>query len=269
MTNKIITLTTDFETRDGYVGAMKGRILSICPKAQIHDLTHDIPPQDLLAAKLALQRSLREFNKPAVHIAVIDPGVGSSRKALAAETEAGFLVGPDNGIFSGVLEEFPPNRIFQLQEEGPCWKKHSSFDGLHLFSPVGAYLAQGGGIEEIGHPLDEWLRLDQEKAQPSPSGWMGKVLGFDRFGNALTNLPGRQAGPGARLKIRDRVLKGVAHFEEAKSLEPAAFLQNSDGMLEICVWQGSALEKLKLQAGDDVMLVEDPEPSISPAATKA
>ena len=80
---------------------------------------------------------------------------------------------------------------------------------------------------------------------------------------------GRRVGLGARLKIRDRVLKGVAHFEEAKSLEPVAFLQNSDGMLEICVWQGSALEKLKLQSGDEVMLVEDPEPRISPAATKA
>ena len=111
----------------------------------------------------------------------------------------------------------------------------------------------------MGYPLDEWILLDQEKAQPRPSGWKGKVLGFDRFGNALTNLPGRRAGPGAHVQIRDMVLKGVAHFKEAKSLEPAAFLQNSDGMLEICVWQGSALEKLKLQTGDKIILVEDPE----------
>ena len=141
MTASIITLTTDFGTRDGYVGAMKGRILSIYPEAQILDLTHDMPPQDLHTTKSVLSRSLREFTLPAVHIAVVDPGVGSGRQALAAETRIGYLVGPDNGIFSGILEAYPPSQIFRIAEEGLCWKKHASFDGLHLFSPVGAFLA--------------------------------------------------------------------------------------------------------------------------------
>ena len=136
MTSSIITLTTDFGTRDGYVGAMKGRILSIFPEAQILDLTHDLPPQDLHTTKSVLSRSLTEFTLPAVHIAVVDPGVGSDRQALAAKTRIGYLVGPDNGIFSGILEAYPPSQIFRIAEEGPCWKKHASFDGLHLFSPI-------------------------------------------------------------------------------------------------------------------------------------
>ena len=160
MTASIITLTTDFGTRDGYVGAMKGRILSIYPEAQILDLTHDLPPQDLHTTKSVLSRSLREFTLPAVHIAVVDPGVGSGRRALAAETRIGYLVGPDNGIFSGILEAHPPSQIFRIAEEGPCWKKHASFDGLHLFSPVGAFLAQTGKIKALGQPLDAWVRLE-------------------------------------------------------------------------------------------------------------
>ena len=114
MTSSIITLTTDFGTRDGYVGAMKGRILSIFPEAQILDLTHNLPPQDLRTTKSVLSRSLREFTLPAVHIAVVDPGVGSGRVALAAKTQIGYLVGPDNGIFSGILEAYPPYELLHL-----------------------------------------------------------------------------------------------------------------------------------------------------------
>ena len=255
MTSSIITLTTDFGTRDGYVGAMKGRILSIYPEAQILDLTHDLPPQDLHTTKSVLSRSLREFTLPAVHIAVVDPGVGSGRQALAAETRIGYLVGPDNGIFSGILEAHPPSQIFRIAEEGPCWRKHTSFDGLHLFSPVGAFLAQTGKIKALGQPLEAWVRLEEEKALPIPEGWSGKILGFDHFGNALTNLPGNRVLPGSQVRIHDQLLSGVEHYEKAASLEPAAFLINSDGMFELCVCSGSVKAKLSLEKNDEVFLL--------------
>jgi len=100
----------------------------------------------------------------------VDPGVGSGRQALAAETQIGYLVGPDNGIFSGMLEAHPPSQISRIAEEGPCWRKHTSLDGLHLFSPVEAFLAQTGKIKAFGQPLEAWVQLEEEKALPIPEG---------------------------------------------------------------------------------------------------
>ena len=250
----LITLTTDFGTRDGYAGAMKGRILSLSPDCRILDISHEIPPQDRISARFTLHRALRQFTKPTIHIGVIDPGVGSSRKALAVETEAGFLVGPDNGIFSGVLEEFPPKRVVKIHERGPHWQRHSSFDGLHCFSPVGACLANGWDLEQVGERVEHWEKLELEEPRLIAGGWEGIILLFDRFGNAVTNLPGSHADPGDTLLLDSHSLPLVPHYQAAAQFESAAFLVNSDGLIEITVWQDSARERLGIYRGARVRL---------------
>ena len=253
--NLLITLTTDFGTSDGYVGAMKGSILSLCPDCMILDISHEIPPQDRITARFALKRALREFSRPTVHVAVIDPGVGSGRKALAAETEAGFLVGPDNGIFSGVLDEFPPIELVLLHEKGPHWQRHSSFDGLHCFAPVGACLANGWKLERVGVRSESWEKLKLEEPAPIAEGWKGKIIVFDHFGNAITNIKYTHLEPHDILKVGDICLPLVSNYQTGAYCDPAAFLINSDGLLEITVWQGSAQFKLGIRTGDPVRLI--------------
>mgnify|MGYP002623875076 CR=1 FL=1 len=125
---KLITLMTDFGTMDGFVGAMKGCIRSISPTTEVMDITHDISPQSCVQGAYTFKRYASQFPKGTIHVVVVDPGVGSSRKALLVETESYSLIGPDNGVFSLFLEEHPPKKIWSLKRESPFWKAHPSFD---------------------------------------------------------------------------------------------------------------------------------------------
>ncbi len=254
---QVITLTTDFGTEDGYVGAMKGRILSICPHAHIVDISHDIPPQDLLSGALTVMRSAPCFPEGTIHIAVVDPGVGSGRAGLLAECETAAFVAPDNGLLSLVFEEMPPGRLLRIHSETSRWKKHSSFDGLSLFAPVAAHLAQGMDPAEIGEEMGDYVRIPIPQPVPGGNVITGEILDFDRFGNAISNIgaehlaslhndrPWVYCGQ-HRLQVQN-------HYSQSAEESAQVFaLVNSDGLLEVAVYNASAQTLLNLRRGDEV-----------------
>jgi S-adenosylmethionine hydrolase len=186
----IITLTTDFGTADAFVGAMKGVILGICPEADLVDICHDVPPQDVRAGALRLAAAARYFPAGAVHLVVVDPGVGSSRRPIAVENDTHRFVGPDNGLMALALDEAGgrwrgvelTERRFQL----PVISQ--TFHGRDLFAPAAAHLAAGVPLSELGQPLDHIVELTIPEPRWAGNCLRGEVIDVDRFGNLVTNV---------------------------------------------------------------------------------
>ncbi len=275
MKNPIITLLTDFGTQDPFVGVMKGVILSICPSARLVDLTHEVPPQSVPAGAFALKCSVGYFPKGTVHLAVVDPGVGSARKAVALRSKGHYFVGPDNGLFSAALKDRGIEQVVELTEKKYQLPHPSStFHGRDLFAPAAAYLAQGVPMARLGVSQNNWIWREIPKPFKTAHGWTGQVLWVDHFGNIITNLenkhlpsplPGiqtpqdgrlRQAGlpKSFRLKIGKTVILHLAtHYAEAKKGAVMA-LMGSSGNLEISVNGGNAAQKLNAVIGAPVIL---------------
>ena len=190
----LITLLTDFGTSDYFVGAIKGVILSINPHATIVDITHDIPPQDIGAAAFTLVSVYRTFPAGTVHVAVVDPGVGSTRRPILALAAEQFFVGPDNGIFSYILDREPAASVFHLTDEQYFRQPVSStFHGRDLFAPVAAALAGGVKPEQLGDLVNDHIRLPLLAAERSGDGTLtGRILHIDHFGNCITNFTERE-----------------------------------------------------------------------------
>ncbi|MBU2648345.1 SAM-dependent chlorinase/fluorinase [bacterium] len=251
----LITLTTDFGTADGYVGAMKGRILAMSPTARLIDISHDIEPQGIRQAAWCLLRAASVFPEESIHVVVVDPGVGSTRQPLLLRSGQRWFVGPDNGVFSGIIRRFGVQQGYRLHPETPWWKKHSSFDGLALFAPAAACLANGIPPVDMGVRGDDWMLLENREPVVQDGTLVGEIILFDRFGNGLTNisqamLAGFQGRPvsaevrGVAFEIRD-------HYQAGAGLDALA-LVNSDGCLELAVFSGSARERFGLTIGDPV-----------------
>jgi hypothetical protein len=192
--NRILTLTSDFGLSDVYVGVMKGAIAQINPHLTVIDLTHDISPQNIAAAEFCLLDAYRYFPDGTVHVAVVDPGVGSNRRAIAIEFRHGFLVGPDNGIFSGVLSQSRAIAAVELTQT-QYWrtpKPSNTFHGRDIFAPVGAHLASGVPLAELGRTIDlaTLVQLDLPQLTHTSTGILGGIQYIDRFGNLVTNIPG-------------------------------------------------------------------------------
>lgn len=245
---KCITLLTDFGTADGYVGEMKGVLLSAAPSVPIVDITHDITAHDVELARLAVARYWRRFPEGTVHIAVVDPGVGSDRAALAVASDGRFLVGPDNGVLSPALL-LPGAKAVRLRVP-----KNASptFHGRDVFAPAAAQLATGSFLESLGDPVADPVVHRTPEPHRTPDGdVVGQVVAIDRFGNAITNLVGgTRAGV---LVVRDRALPQKRTFAD---LEPgsAGAVVGSAGLIEVVVREGRALDVLKLRRGDEVRL---------------
>lgn len=185
----LITLTTDFGHEDSYVGQVKGAILSVDPAAVVVDFCHAVPPQDVLAAALMLEQAMGVFPKGAIHLAVVDPGVGTERAPIAVQTSEGFLVGPDNGIFTAVLEEWPLRRAVRLSNRRYHRRLPSAtFHGRDIFGPVAAYLGKQVEIEKLGDPHCELVMLDLPHPQEVNDALLLHVIAVDRFGNLITDL---------------------------------------------------------------------------------
>lgn len=247
----IITLTTDFGSQDGYVGALKGRLLRLCPEARIVDLSHDIPAQAIRQASWCLARAVPEFPEGSIHVAVVDPGVGSARSALLARTARHWLIGPDNGLFARLLEVEPPQGLWHLHRDSPHWQAHASFDGLHVFAPAAARLALGDAPEALGRPVKDYARLPDPAPTRDGVRLLGEILAFDRFGNAITNIRARQLEGIAGKPViyaGEAWLPLVHHYAEGEGLDAMALL-NSDGLLELAVYCGSAQARLGLAEG--------------------
>ena len=254
MTAPIITLTTDFGLRDPFVGVMKGVILAICPAARLVDLTHEIAPQDVLEGALALESGARFFPPGTIHLAVVDPGVGSAQRGLALRAGDYFFVGPDNGLFTAALAGRGwsavslENPAYRLTEVSP------TFHGRDIFAPAAAHLACGIALERFGPPVKDPVRLPWPECRAQGSGWVGEVIGADRFGNLITSVTAaRLEGAGGwEVEIGGRSLGPLAAcYADGPEGRPAALI-GSSGRLEVFVRNGSARALLGAERGMEV-----------------
>jgi hypothetical protein len=243
----VIALLTDFGLRDHYVGAMKGAILAACPEATLVDVTHDVPAHDVAAGALALDASYRHFPAGTVFVAVVDPGVGSERRPIAAGAGRWLFVGPDNGLLTFVLEAHPAARVHLLANPLLFREPLSPvFHGRDLFGPAAARLARGLALDEVGPPVADPVRLEQPPKTRTDAGWDGAVIHADRFGNLTTNLLEGDlvalAGPaleGLEVRLGEEVLPLVRAYSDVAAGRPCA-LVGSSGRLEIAVHRGRA-----------------------------
>lgn len=269
----LITLTTDFGVRDAYVGAMKGVMVDIAPEAQFVDITHEIPPQDVRHAAYVLWSALPYFPASSVHLVVVDPGVGTRRKAIAAETPWGLVVGPDNGVFSYVWASAPHRRVVSLTNAHYHRSEVShTFHGRDIFAPAAAHLAAGVPLLELGPDIDDPIRLPDPTLTLETGRIRGEVLAIDHFGNAVTSI-GRARWMGDTLIVdgvfgdvetlafRAREVRVIAAGQRIEGIRStyggvahgeALALIGSTGMLEIAVNQGHGASALGLSVGDPV-----------------
>ena len=255
----VITLTTDFGTRDWFVGTMKGVILGLQPRATVVDITHEIPAGDIRGGAFALAAACRFFPRGTVHVAVVDPGVGSARKAIAVQTADHCFVGPDNGVLSWALAKQRVRAIHALENEAYFLQPVSrTFHGRDIFAPVAAHLSRGVPIRKFGPALKDFVHLDWPEPRKLRGGIEGEVVYTDRFGNAITNLEGRLLRgldrAACEIHARRRRVCPLKPFYQAVAPGSPVALVGSSGFLEVAVNAGSASRALGLKIGARVVL---------------
>lgn len=261
--NRIITLLTDFGLSDVYVGVMKGAIAQINPELKVIDITHQIPPQNIAAGRFCLMNAVAYFPPETVHIAVVDPGVGSKRRAIAIQCANCWLVGPDNGLFSGVLSR--ERAIASVELTNPkYWRSpqpSSTFHGRDIFAAAGAHLANGVALEELGEAIDpaSLVRLQIPNCAVTATGIEGCIQYCDRFGNLITNIPEhciKSNNWSVKINhISDTItIASGQTYSDSKPGDLIAII-GSDGWVEISVNGGSAQSVLKLEFGAIVQLL--------------
>ena len=255
MRTPIITLLTDFGTHDTFVGTMKGAILGICLQARLVDLTHDVPPQAVTTGAFLLKSAIPYFPEGTIHLAVVDPGVGSTRKPIAVMSNGQFFVGPDNGLFPAALKGLEIDKIVELTEKKYQLRNPSStFHGRDIFAPAAAHLAEGLPLGRLGKRLSNLIWREIPKPFKTAKGWSGEVLWVDRFGNLITNLEPSHFPKPFRLKVgKTVVLNFATHYADVKRGTVMA-LVGSSGTLEISVNGGNAAQKLGARIGTQVVL---------------
>ncbi|HEU5171525.1 MAG TPA: SAM-dependent chlorinase/fluorinase [Gemmatimonadales bacterium] len=245
----VITLLTDFGTRDSYVAEVRGVLLSRAPGAVLADITHDIAPGDIGAAAYVLGRAWHRFPSGTVHLAVVDPGVGTARSALALRAHGHYFVGPDNGLFTPVLDD-PALALVALPVP---LSAPATFHGRDLFAPAAAALARGATLGSLGAPPGRApVRLALPRAYRDGDALVGEVIYVDRFGTLVTNLPAAELGARASVAVQG-VDVGPVRWTFG-DVAPGALvaLAGSDGALEIAVRDGSAAARLGVGIGAPV-----------------
>ncbi|MDE0466739.1 MAG: SAM-dependent chlorinase/fluorinase [Candidatus Poribacteria bacterium] len=268
--SRIITLTTDFGIRDTYVGIMKGVILGINLNVQVVDLTHAIPPQDIYEAAFSINAAHSYFPRGTIHVIVVDPGVGSDRRAIVCQTDNAFFVCPDNGVLSYLLQstedeaEQPINAV-EIQNKAYYLPEVSNtFHGRDIFAPVAAHLSLGVPLEDIGPPVQTLVQLPIQAPELSGNTLTGQIVKIDRFGNAITNisesaiagLESASTGGISAYEIRIgsvRLNRFNRAYAESGVGKPLAII-GSSGLLEIAVNGGSAEKQLGLKRGDVIVI---------------
>jgi S-adenosylmethionine hydrolase len=264
----VITLMTDFGIKDGNVGVMKGVIWGICPTAQISDLSHMIQAQNIREAAVIFARSVPYFPKGSIHVVVVDPGVGTNRRPMAAHIGDWFYVGPDNGTVTSLLEraeQFGWQIDFVELNRVDYWLQDISyvFHGRDIFSPVAAHLANGVSLRELGTPFHDPVRLHLPKPEKTKDGWRGEVTHIDHFGNISTNI--RVENLGDAMKAKENIvvrrneieIKGMVNTFGERSVGEIIALIGSTGNLIIALVNGSAAAKLGVKLGDEIFVVID------------
>lgn len=243
-----ITLLTDFGTADGYVGEMKGVLLSLAPQAALVDISHDVAPQDVEAARLTVARFWRRFPAGTVHLVVVDPGVGSSREAIAVASDGRYLVGPDNGVLSPSLL-VAGARVVKLRVPAGA---APTFHGRDVFAPAAAMLAMGTPLDALGPPLEEpVVRRTPEARRRADGAIVGEVIAVDRFGNLITNLV---APRGGTVEVDGQMVGPLGRTYAEVPTGSLVALVGSSGLVEIAVRDGSAAERISVARGVPVVL---------------
>jgi S-adenosylmethionine hydrolase len=250
---RIVTLLTDFGLTDTYVGQMKGAVLSRCPDAVLVDLTHAVPSQDVETGAFLLWSAVGAFPPPVVHLAVVDPGVGSLRELLALETARGHVfVGPDNGLLIAAAEaQGGIARVVVLpRPDKGATHVSSTFHGRDILGPVAGELARGVPLSKVGEPFDRWTRLTFPSPVVERDHLEGQVLHVDQYGNLVTNLSAKQLPPVFEVELEGvRVGSGPqSHYAAVAEGQPV-LLFGSAGLLEVAVRNGSAAQTLRAQKG--------------------
>lgn len=271
----LITLTTDFGAADWFVGVMKGVIAGIAPEARVINLTHEVPPGNIRAGAFALTTSYRFFPKRTIHVAVVDPGVGSKRKPILVRTKNYVFIGPDNGLLSWALRH---EKILTIRSlENPKYSLHPlsrTFHGRDLFAPVAAHVSLGLAIQKLGPELTDCFKLPWPEAQCVKDRLQGEVLYIDRFGNAITNISAEAVEElttnqtsathhasrityyASNLTVwhcRKKICAVREFYQVVPHSQPVAVI-GSTGFLEIAVNGGNAEKSLKLRVGDAVIV---------------
>ena len=259
----IITLTTDFGNVDGYVGIVKGVILSICETAKIIDISHDIPAWNINAAAWVLGNSQPYFPKGTIHLGVVDPGVGSKRRPILIESKGQVFIGPDNGIFSLIVQDDSEAKSYELTESKYWMPEVShSFHARDLFAPVSAHFASGVSADKLGQSIgaDTLVYLPSRELRIKPKRVEGSVAYVDRFGNLITNIKKDNVRNAALCQVGKRSIGRIGQsYSWAEQGAPIAFI-GSHGFLEIAVSQGRADEKLDAGVNTPVILFESSQP---------
>lgn len=255
----MITLLTDFGLQDIYVGVMKGVIKTINPDIDLIGLTHEIPRQNILAARFALMNAVDFFPNNTIHLAIVDPTVGSTRKAIAIAFEKGYLICPDNGICSGILSKYKAEKVIELTNN-KYWLNNnpsSTFHGRDIFAPVAAYLSKGVSLNEFGKELkvESLVKLNIEPLMIKNQEIIGSIQYVDIYGNLVTNIPaGILHNKSWYILEGENVIKNYFTYNSVNQGDLLALI-GSHGWLEIAVNGGSAKIKLNKQYCDQIRVI--------------
>ena len=258
----IITLTTDFGIRNGFVGTMKGVIHGIAQNTHIVDISHTIAAQDIREGAYTLWRAAPFFPQETIHIYVVDPGVGTKRRPLAARLSDHYFVGPDNGLLTPIIEDAERNKQsieFVHLDNPKFWlpKISRTFHGRDIFAPVGAHLANGISLSMLGMPFNDPVRMELTRPERKDSGWIAHITVIDIFGNLTTDLPASALQGRTDLLFRlrgaevDRITESYGH----KQAGDLVAVVDSEDYIEIAIVNGDAAQKLGAKVGDVVEVV--------------
>ncbi len=259
---QIVSLTTDFGQQNGFVGVMKGVIWGIAPETHIADITHQIPPQNVRLGAYALWQVIPFFPPGSVHIAVIDPGVGTQRRPIGLKIGDQYFIVPDNGLITPMLEDGERAgddiRIFHLNNP-EYWLPEVSrtFHGRDVFAPTGAHLAQGVPLGELGNPIDDPIRIDFPKPKKTDFGWEAHITIIDVFGNLTTDLPVKYIADNHNVLIhyKDYTIPGLVESYGHRKPGELIALVDSENFIEISVVNGSAAVKTGAEIGDTIEVI--------------
>jgi S-adenosylmethionine hydrolase len=258
MRHSVITLLTDFGTKDHYIASMKGTILSINPQCTLIDITQHISPHDIREGAFILANAYSFFPKGTIHLSVVDPEVGGPRRPILIVTTNYFFVGPDNGLFTLALQREKVKKLVALTNPKYFLSQVSTtFHGRDLFAPVAAYLSLGVKPGAFGPILDSWVELDFEKLRIRGGKLIGEILQIDAFGNLISNINEEQLFHFVKnhsfvIRTGKRDIQGLKKgYWEGKGNEPMALI-GSGGFLEISVREGNAQRMLKVKKRDRI-----------------
>jgi len=261
MRNPVITLLTDFGTKDHYVASMKGVILKINPRCHLIDITHEVSPHAIREGAFILANAYSYFPKGTIHLAIVDPGVGGTRKPLLLVTRSHCFVGPDNGLFTIVARKERVERILALDEQKYHLSKVSpTFHGRDIFAPVAAHLSLGVNPSAFGHKVESLSGLKFEGPFIKEGRLLGEILHIDAFGNLVSNIDEERLFRFARgrsfvIRAGGKTIRGFKRgYWEGKKGELIALL-GSGGFLEISAREGKAQRVLKAKRGDPIQII--------------